>query len=52
MELVNDHILNEVRELRYTCFQEVFRLVIKAGHYYSIFKKDVKDAFRIVLVAS
>lgn len=49
-ELVNDHILNEVKEFRYTYLSEMYRLVIRAGHYFIIFKRDMKDAFKNMLV--
>ncbi len=37
--------------MRYTRFQEVLQLVINAGSYCVIIKKEVKDAFRNVQVA-
>lgn len=42
---INDHILDEVGELRYTRFQKVLDLIFKAGRYSIIIKKNVKDVF-------
>ena len=49
---VNDHILDGVGEMKYTRFQDVLQMVIRAGRNYIILKRDVKDAFRNVPVAS
>lgn len=48
---VNDHIPDGAGELRYTRFQEVLKLIIKAGKHCVILKRDVKVAFRNVPVA-
>ncbi len=48
---VNDHIPDGARELRYTRFHEVLDLILKAGRYSIIIKRDVKDAFRNVPIA-
>ncbi len=48
---VNNYIPDGVGEIRYKYFQEVLQLVINAGRHCVIMKRDVKDAFRIVLVA-
>ncbi len=50
-ESVNDYIPDGVGEMRYIRFQEVLQLIINAGMHCVIMKKDVKDAFRNVLVA-
>ncbi len=50
-ESVNDYIPDGVGEMRYKCFQEVLQLVINAGRYCVIMKRDVKNAFRNVRVA-
>lgn len=47
---VNDHIPDGVREMRYTRFQDVLQMVIRAGNNCIILKRDVKDAFRSVPV--
>lgn len=48
---VNDHISDGADELRYTWFHEVLDLILKAGRYSIIIKRDVKDAFGNVPVA-
>ena len=47
---VNDHITDGVGEIRYTWFQDVLQIVIRAGRNYIILKQDVKDAFKNVPV--
>ncbi len=49
-ESVNNYIPDDVGEMRYTRFQEVLQLVINAGRQCVIMKRDVKDAFRNVVV--
>ncbi len=49
---VNDHIPDGAKEMRYTRFQDVLRMVTQAGRNCVILKRDVKDAFRNVPVAS
>ncbi len=48
---VNDHIPDGAGEIRYTCFQDVLRMVTRAGRNCVILKHDVKDDFRKVPVA-
>lgn len=48
---VNDHIPDGVGEMRYTRFQDVLQMVIRAGRNCIILKRDVKDVFRNVSVA-
>ncbi len=48
---VNDHIPDGAGELRYTRFYEVLDLILKAGRYSIIIKRDVKDAFPNMPVA-
>lgn len=48
---VNDNISVEVSELRYAKFSEIFNLVIHAGRNCIILKRDIKDAFKTILVA-
>lgn len=48
---VNDRIPDGAGELRYTRFQEVLDLTLKAGRSSIIIKRDVKDTFRNVPVA-
>ncbi len=50
-ESVNNNIPDGVGEMRYTRFQEVLPLIINAGIYCVIMKRDVKDTFRNVPVA-
>ncbi len=47
----NDHIPNGTGEMRYTRFQDVLQIVIRAGRNCIILKRDVKDAFRNIPVA-
>lgn len=49
---VNDYITNGARELGYRQFHEVLQLVTKVDRHYIILKKDVKDTFRNILVAT
>lgn len=44
-EPVNDHFLDEVKELRYIDFQEFLKLIIQAMRNYRILKTDMKDRF-------
>ncbi len=48
---VNDYIPDKMGEIWYTRFQKVLQLIINAGRHFVIMKRDVKDAFRKVLVA-
>ena len=48
---VNDHIPDGAGEMRYTRFQDVLQMVIRAGRNCIILKRDVKDAFRNISVA-
>lgn len=48
---VNDHIPDGAGEMRYTWFQDVLRMVIRAGKNCVILKRDMRDAFRNVPVA-
>ena len=48
---VNDHISNGTGEMRYTRFQDVLQIIIRAGRNCIILKQDVKDVFRNVPVA-
>lgn len=50
--LVNNHIPDRARKLRYTRFQEIFKLVIQASRHCIILKRNVKDAFQNVPVIS
>ncbi len=50
--MVNNYIPDGDGELRYTRFQEVLQLVTRAGRHCIILKRDVKDAFRNVSIAS
>lgn len=47
---VNDHIPHAFAAIKYITVDTVFRLVITGGRHYQIVKKDIKDAFRIVLI--
>ncbi len=47
---VNDQIPDGAGEMRYTRFQDVMRMVTRAGKNCAILKRDVKDAFRNVPV--
>ncbi len=49
---VNDHIPDGAGEMRYTRFQDVLQMVIRTGRNCIILKRDVKDAFKNVPVAS
>ncbi len=42
---VNNHLLDEVGELRYIDFQEFLKLIIQARKNYGILKTDMKDRF-------
>ncbi len=50
-ESLNDYIPDVVGEMKYTRLQEVLQLVINAGRHFVIMKRDMKNAFRNVLVA-
>lgn len=50
-ESVNDQIPDGIGKLRYTRFQEVLQLVIRAGRHCIILERDVNDAFRNIPVA-
>lgn len=49
---VNDHITKEAAHLTYTTLQEIINLIIKAGRHCIIIKKDIKDAFRGIPIAT
>lgn len=49
---VNHHIPEKSSELKYTKFEEVLDMVRKGGRSSFILKRDVKDAFRNIPVAS
>lgn len=49
---VNNHIPDGMGEMRYTQFKDVLQMVIWAGRNCIILKRDVKDAFKNVPVAS
>ena len=51
-ESVNDHIPDGAEKLRYTRFQEVLELIIQAERDSIILKRDVKDTFKNIPVAS
>ena len=48
---VNHYIPDGAGEMRYARFQDVLRLVIRAGRNFVIMKRDIKDAFRNIPVA-
>ena len=48
---VNDHISNDYCKLAYTTFDNIIRLILSGGRNCMIVKRDIKDAFRMVLVA-
>ena len=51
-KLVDDYIPDRAGKMRYTRFQEVLQLVTNSGKHCIILKRDVKDVFRNVPVAS
>ena len=50
--LVNNHIPDGVEELRYTKFQEILDLIVAVGRSCIIIKRDVKDIFCDIPVAT
>lgn len=49
--LVNNHIPNSEGKMRYTRFQDLLQMVLRAGRNYVILKRDMKDVFKNVSVA-
>ena len=48
---VNAYINLDYSALQYTQIDQILDNIIKAGHYCIIFKRDIKDAFRNILIA-
>jgi hypothetical protein len=49
--LVNDWIPSEYRTLQYTTIESIFDLLRTAGRGALLIRKDLKDAFSMILVA-
>ena len=49
---VNDYIPKEVANLKYATLKNILARICWAGQSATIIKKDIKDAFRNILVAS
>ena len=47
---INDYIKEEYETLIYITFVDIIEMIIRIGRGSLIIKKDVKEAFRIVLV--
>ena len=45
---VNSFISEEIATFKYTEFEEVLQIVVKAGRGYILFKRDMKDTFRLI----
>jgi hypothetical protein len=50
-ESVNDSIDEEAAHFKYTSFEKVLAMVLKAGRYCIMLKRDMKDAFRMIPIA-
>jgi hypothetical protein len=49
---INDNILSKTVELNYTKFQNILQLILDVDRNSIFLKRDIKNAFRIILVAS
>jgi hypothetical protein len=48
---VNDHIRPDYAALKYVTLDEIWATIIKTGRGSTIVKRDIQDAFRMILVA-